>query len=206
MRDVFPHINFKREVTVGHLLLDVDCECAVHAKVNPPIRPREDVEVLWQAVLNRDVDWIVSDHACCSAEQKWSKDDPDNIWLAKSGFGGTEWLLSGVFSEGSKRGMSYSHMAELLCWNPAQRYGLLNKGDIAAGYDADLVLLDPHESFVVRGAESESHQGYTPFEGQELTGRVKSTFLRGEPVYHNGNIVGPARGQYLRRPSARILT
>ena len=205
MRDVFPHINFKREVTVGHLLLDVDCECAVHAKVNPPIRPREDVEVLWQAVLNRDVDWIVSDHACCSAEQKWSKDDPDNIWLAKSGFGGTEWLLSGVFSEGSKRGMSYSHMAELLCWNPAQRYGLLNKGDIAVGYDADLVLLDPHESFVVRGAESESHQGYTPFEGQELTGRVKSTFLRGEPVYHNGNIVGPARGQYLRRPTARIL-
>ena len=205
MRDVFPHINFKREVTVGHLLLDVDCECAVHAKVNPPIRPREDVEVLWQAVLNRDVDWIVSDHACCSAEQKWSKDDPDNIWLAKSGFGGTEWLLSGVFSEGSRRGMSYSHMAELLCWNPAQRYGLLNKGDIAVGYDADLVLLDPHESFVVRGAESESHQGYTPFEGQELTGRVKSTFLRGEIVYHNGNIVGPARGQYIRRPTGRIL-
>ena len=205
MRDVFPHINFKREVTVGHLLLDVDCECAVHAKVNPPIRPREDVEVLWQAVLNRDVDWIVSDHACCSAEQKWSKDDPDNIWLAKSGFGGTEWLLSGVFSEGSKRGMSYNHMAELLSWNPAQRYGLLNKGDIAAGYDADLVLLDPHETFVVRGSESESHQGYTPFEGQALSGRVKSTFLRGEPVYHNGNIVGPARGQYLHRPSARIL-
>jgi len=201
MQDMFPHINFRREVTVGHLLLDVDSKCAVHAKVNPPIRPREDVEALWEAVLDRDVDWIVSDHACCSAEQKWDRKDPTNIWLAKSGFGGTEYLLSGVLSEGSKRGMSYNHMAELLSWNPAQRYGLYNKGDIAVGLDADLVLVDPHESFVVRAAESPSQQGYTPFEGQELTGRVKSTFLRGQLVYQNGNIVGPARGQYLSRPT-----
>lgn len=203
MQDLFPHINFRREVTVGHLLLDVDSKCAVHAKVNPPIRPREDVEALWEAVLNREVDWIVSDHACCSAEQKWAKNDPSNIWLAKAGFGGTEYLLSGVLSEGSKRGMSYNHMAELLSWNPAQRYGVLSKGDIAEGYDADLVLVDPQESFVVRAAESESEQGYTPFEGQELTGRVKSTFLRGELVYDAGKIVGPARGQYLRRPTPR---
>lgn len=201
MQDVFPHINFRREVTVGHLLLNVDSECAVHAKVNPPIRPREDVEALWEAVLDRDVDWIVSDHACCSAEQKWDKSDPGNIWLAKSGFGGTEYLLSGVLSEGSRRGMSYNHMAELLSWNPAQRYGLYNKGDIAVGLDADLVLVDPHESFVVRAAESPSQQGYTPFEGQELTGRVKSTFLRGQLIYQNGSVVGPARGQYLRRPT-----
>ena len=202
MANVFPHISFKREVTVGHLLLDVDCECAVHAKVNPPIRPRADVEALWEAVLARNVDWIVSDHACCSAEQKWSAADPSNIWLAKSGFGGTEYLLSGVISEGSKRGMSYNHMAELLAWNPAQRYGVTGKGDIALDYDADLVLVDPHESFTVRAAESLSAQGYTPFEGQQLTGRVKSTFLRGELVYQDGNIVGPARGQYLRRPTS----
>jgi allantoinase len=200
MQQVFPHIAFRREVTVGHLLLDTDCECAVHAKVNPPIRPREDVEALWQAVLDRKIDWIVSDHACCSSEQKWSKDDPADIWLAKAGFGGTEYLLSGVLSEGSKRGMSYNHMAELLAWNPARRFGLLNKGDIAPGFDADIALVDPHESFVVRAAESQSKQGYTPFEGQELTGRVKSTFLRGALVYDKGEIVGPARGQYLRRP------
>jgi allantoinase len=172
----------------------------VHAKVNPPIRPREDVEALWQAVLDRKVDWIVSDHACCSAEQKWSKDDPDNIWLAKSGFGGTEYLLSGVLSEGSKRGMSYNHMAELLSWNPAQRFGLKDKGDLAPGYDADIVLVDPNSKFVVRAAESESHQGYSPFEGVELTGRVKSTFLRGALIFADGQIVGPPRGEYLSRP------
>ncbi len=201
MRDVFPHIDFRREVTVGHLLLDVDCECAVHAKVNPPIRPREDVEALWRAVLDGDVDWIVSDHACCSAEQKVASSDPDNIWLAKSGFGGTEYLLSGVLSEGRKRGLALNRIAQLLAWNPAQRYGLLNKGDIAPGYDADLVLVDPDERFVVRAADSPSQQGYTPFEGQELTGRVKRTFLRGRLIYDNGAIVGPATGQYLRRPT-----
>lgn len=199
MQTIFPHINFKREVTVGHLLLDVD-NTNIFAKVNPPIRPREDVEFLWEAVLDRKISWIVSDHACCSHELKVSSSDPNNIWLAKSGFGGTEYLLSGVFSEGSKRGMSYNHMAELLCWNPAQRYGLLNKGDIAIGFDADLVLLDPNELFIVRAAESESGQGYTPFEGQELTGRVKSTFLRGNLVYHQGSVVGIPNGRYLARP------
>jgi allantoinase len=201
MQQVFPHIRFRREVTMGHLLLDTDCECAVHAKVNPPIRPREDVEALWQAVLDRKIDWIVSDHACCSAEQKWSKAEPDNIWLAKSGFGGTEYLLSGLVSEGSKRGMSYNHMAELVSGNPAKRFGLLGKGDIAPGFDADIALVDPHETFVVRAADSESEQGYTPFEGQELTGRVKSTFLRGALVYHDGAIVGPPRGRYIPRPA-----
>jgi len=200
MQQVFPHVAFRREVTVGHLLLDTSCECAVHAKVNPPIRPREDVEALWQAVLDRKIDWIVSDHACCSAEQKWSKDDPGNIWLAKSGFGGTEYLLSGVLSEGSRRGMSYNHMAELLSWNPARRFGLLGKGDIAPGYDADIVLIDPQSKFVVRAAESESHQGYSPFEGIELTGRVKNTFLRGTLIYQDGKVVGPPCGEYLHRP------
>jgi len=199
MQTIFPHINFRREVTVGHLLLDVDAPTGKWAKVNPPIRSRADVEYLWQAVLNRQVDWIVSDHACCSSEKKASLKDPDNIWLAKSGFGGTEYLLSGVFSEGSKRHMSYSHMAELLCWNPAQRFGLNSKGNIAIGYDADLVLLDPNETFVVRAAESESQQGYTPFEGMELTGRVKTTFLRGNLIYNNGHVLGSPTGRYLNR-------
>ncbi|MGC1823126.1 MAG: amidohydrolase family protein, partial [Pseudolabrys sp.] len=95
--------------------------------------------------------------------------------------------------------MSYNHMAELLSWKPAQRFGLPSKGDIAPGCDADIAIVDPHESFVVRASESESVQGYSPFEGVELTGRVKSTFLRGALVYDNGNVVGPARGSYLRR-------
>ena len=66
------------------------------------------------------------------------------------------------------------------------------------------MLVDPRESFVVRATESESKQGYTPFEGMELTGRVKSTFLRGELVYDQGKVVGPPRGRYIRRPTRGI--
>jgi len=206
MQDVFPHINFRREVTIGHMLLDYDAPSACHAKVNPPIRSREDVEFLWEKLLEGKIDWVVSDHACCSEELKTDNQDPKdgkNIWVSKSGFGGTEYLLSGLYSEGGRRGMTLNHMAQLVCKNPAERYGLLNKGDIGVGYDADLVLLDPDETFTVRAAESESAQGYTPFEGMELSGKVTSTFLRGQLVYDNGNIVGDAGGKYLSRPAAR---
>jgi allantoinase len=202
MATVFPHIDFRREVTVGHLLLDVDAPAGAYAKVNPPIRPREDVEYLWRAVLDGDVDWIVSDHACCAEEVKAAARGHGDIWLAKSGFGGTEYLLAGVFSEGSKRGLALHRMAELLAFNPARRYGLLDKGDIEVGFDADLALLDPDRRFVVRAAESPSAQGYTPFEGQELTGQVTATFLRGALAWEAGRIVGPARGRYLARPAA----
>lgn len=202
MQDVFPHIDFRREVTVGHLLLDYDSPAGPLAKVNPPVRSRDDVECLWEMVLEGKVDWIVSDHACCSEELKVDDSERDNIWLAKSGFGGTEYLLSGVFSEGSKRGLSYNRMAELVSWNPAQRFGLYKKGNVAPGYDADLVLLDPDKTFTVRAAESESGQGYTPFEGLELTGQVQATYLRGQPIYEGGSVVGSARGEYLHRPTA----
>jgi allantoinase len=201
LTDVFPHLDVRREVTVGHLLLDHDTAAGSYAKVNPPIRSREDVEALWQAVLEGKVDWIVSDHACCARELKVAADRPGDVWLARAGFGGTEYLLAGVFSEGAKRGLAYHRMAELLAWNPARRFGLLTKGDIAVGFDADLALLDPGRTFTVRAAESPSAQGYTPFEGHELTGRVQATFLRGQLVYERGRIVGPARGRFIRRPS-----
>ena len=205
MAGVFPHIDFKREITVGHLLLDVDTPAASYAKVNPPIRPREDVEYLWRAVLDGKVDWIVSDHACCSQEVKGAgRGGQGDIWLAKSGFGGTEYLLAGVFSEGSKRGLAPHRMAELLSFNPARRYGLLDKGDIAVGYDADLALLDPERRFTVRAADSPSGQGYTPFEGQELTGQVTATFLRGQLAWEQRALVGAARGRYIARPTAPL--
>ena len=201
MARVFPHVSFKREITVGHLLLDVDTPTAAYAKVNPPIRPRADVEFLWQMVLEGRVDWIVSDHACCAEEVKGAgPQGHGDVWLAKSGFGGTEYLLSGVFSEGSKRGLGLNRMAELLALNPAQRYGLTHKGDIAVGLDADLALLDPGRRFTVRAADSPSAQGYSPFEGQELTGQVTATFLRGRLAWENGRAVGPPRGRYVARP------
>jgi allantoinase len=200
MQGAFPGVDFRREVTIGHLLLDYDTPAGPLAKVNPPIRSREDVEYLWRALLARQVDWVVSDHACCATEVKVAPQRPGDVWLGKAGFGGTEWLLPGLFSEGSRRGMSLAHMAEVLAWNPARRFGLAAKGDVAEGYDADLALLDPAARFTVRAADSPSAQGYTPFEGLELAGRVRATFLRGRLVYEDGRLVGPPSGRFLRRP------
>ncbi len=202
MAQVFPQIDFRREVTVNHLLVDVDTANGNYGKVNPPIRSSADVDALWQAVLEGNVDWVVSDHACCREEVKLDGDDPENVWLAKSGFGGTEFLLSGLLSEGTKRGLPPHRIAELISWNPAQRYGLLSKGTIEEGYDADLVLVDPNETFTVRAADSESTQEYSPLEGHELTGRTKHVFLRGTQIVENGTVIGEASGQYLSRPTS----
>ena len=202
MAEVFPHIDFRREVTIGHLVLDTNSPAGVLAKVNPPIRPREDVEFLWQKVLEGKVDWVVSDHACCRHETKAAKHALGNIWLAKSGFGGTEYLLAALLSEGAKRGLPLHRVAELTSYNPAKRFGANAKGDIAPGLDADLVLVDPKSTWTIRAAESESTQGYTPFEGLELGFKVRTTFLRGEAIYDNGKVVGAPRGRYLHRPTA----
>ncbi len=200
MAAVFPHIDFRREVTIGHLMLDIDSPAGPLAKVNPPIRPREDVEFLWEQLLAGNLDWVCSDHACCKHELKVSRRKPKDIWLAKSGFGGTEYLLAALVSEGRKRGLTYNDMARLTSYNPARRFGLHSKGDIEVGLDADLALLDPGETWVVRAADSESRQGYTPFEGMELSGRVKTTFLRGNCIYDNGKVIGKPIGKYLQRP------
>ena len=203
MADVFPHIDFKREVTIGHLMLDTNSKAAELAKVNPPIRPREDVEYLWEALLAGELDWVVSDHACCRHEMKIPKHYFGNIWMAKSGFGGTEYLLPALVSEGTRRGMGYNHMARVLAWNPAQRYGLNHKGDIAVDFDADLVLVDPAKTWTIEAKNSPSTQGYTPFEGLEMSARVEETYLRGALIFaHDRGVIGKPRGQYLHRPTA----
>jgi allantoinase len=202
MAETFPHIDFRREVTIGHLMLDITSPAAELAKVNPPIRPREDVEYLWQALLAGELDWVVSDHACCRYEMKIPKRYFGNVWMAKSGFGGTEYLLPALVSEGSRRGMSYNHMARVTSWNPAQRFGLNAKGDIAEGFDADIALVDPARSWVIAAKDSPSTQGYTPFEGLPMSARVDATFLRGTLICENGHVIGKPRGEYLFRPTA----
>jgi allantoinase len=201
MQNVFPHIKFGREVTVGHLVLDVDSKAAAFAKVNPPIRPREDVEYLWERVLDGTIDWVVSDHACCKTEYKLHHGEHGHsIFLAKSGFGGTEYLLPAMITEGKKRGLSMGRIAALTSANPAKRYGLPTKGAIAVGRDADIALVDNASSWTIHAKDSPSQQGYTPFEGLEMTAKVTRTILRGHTVFADGNIVGAATGRYLSRP------
>ncbi|MER5623533.1 dihydroorotase family protein [Streptosporangium sp. NPDC002544] len=201
MSVAFPHIDFRREVTIGHLLADVDTASGLGGKVNPPLRPREDVEALWEYVLDGQVDWVVSDHACCREEAKFGE-PRDDVFVAKSGFGGAEYLLPGLITEGRRRGLPYSEMARLLSWNPARRYGLAGKGALAEGYDADLCLVDPDVNWTVRAAESESTQEYTPFEGFELGARVTDTFVRGHHVLRGGKVEGDPQGRYISRTGA----
>jgi allantoinase len=201
MQSVFPHINFGREVTVGHLVLDINSKAGAFAKVNPPIRPREDVEYLWERILAGDIHWVVSDHACCRTEYKLHcGQHGHSIFLAKSGFGGTEYLLTTMITEAKRRGLSLGRVAALTAANPAKRFGLPSKGSIAVGRDADIALVDANQSWVVRAADSPSQQGYTPFEGYEMSARVTRTLLRGKTVFADGNMVGEPSGQYLKRP------
>ena len=198
MAKTFPHVDFRREVTIGHLLASVDTAHGLGGKVNPPLRPQEDVEALWEYVLDGSVDWVVSDHACCKDEMKFG-DPRDDIFAAKSGFGGAEYLLPGLVSEGRKRGLSHQRIAQLVAWNPARRYGLPGKGTIGVGFDADLCLVE-NASWTVHAAGSESTQEYTPFEGFELGARVTDTWVRGQRVLDAGNIVGTPSGRYVHRP------
>jgi allantoinase len=203
MRRVFPHVDIGTEATIGHLLLDTECKAGVLAKVNPPIRPRDDVERLWQALLEGDVDWVVSDHACCSREHKLPHGggrEAGDVFAVKAGFGGTEYLLCGLLSEGKRRGLGLNRIAELTSYGPARRFALYQKGDIALGYDADLALVDDTQTFVVGPATSPSGQGYSPFDGLTMTARVAQTWLRGELVWDRGHPVGERRGRYLARP------
>ena len=189
----FENVDFRREVTVGHLLADIETAGDPWGKVNPPIRPRADVEALWEHVLAGDAHWVVSDHACCRAEAKVSAENPDDVWLAKSGFGGTEYLLNGLYSEGSKRGLGLVEMARMLSWNPARRFGLGTKGTIGVGYDADIALLDPAASHVVRAGESESSQGYTPLRGPRASrqGAPRVAARRAHPGQRPGGGTAP---------------
>ena len=202
MASTFEHIDFRREVTIGHLLASIETAHGLGGKVNPPLRPRSDVDALWRYVLDGSVDWVASDHACCREEFKFGA-PADNLWLAKSGFGGAEYLLAGLVSEGRRRGLPLHRVAALTAANPAQRFGLNRKGVISVGYDADIALVDPDTTWTVRAAESESSQEYTPFEGFELTAAVTDTFVRGQQVLAGGRVVGEPVGRYVRRPTAR---
>ncbi|KOX10637.1 dihydroorotase [Micromonospora profundi] len=200
MARTFPHINFRREVTIGHLVADYHSASGIGGKVNPPLRSRDDVEGLWEHVLAGEIDWVVSDHACCRDEMKFGS-ERDNVFVAKSGFGGAEYLLPALISEGRKRGLGWDRIAALTAWNPAERYGLSGrKGVIKVGYDADFCLVDDSRSWTVRAEDSLSTQEYTPFEGFELSASVTDTFVRGHHVFVDGAIQGEPRGEYQRRP------
>ncbi len=186
------------EITLHHLALNYEELEGINAKVNPPIRTKEDQAALWKALLGGEVDTVVSDHACCMEEMKG-----DELWAALPGFGGTSLLYPVLLSEGvRKRGLSLSRAVELASTNPARKFGLFpRKGAIAVGSDADLALYDLEKTQVIQVESLHSAQDHTPFAGFPFTGWPVMTILRGSVVFRDGEVQGTPRGKYIKRPA-----
>jgi dihydropyrimidinase/allantoinase len=186
--------DVRLEVTLHHLALSYETYADQRGKVNPPIRSEADREALWAGVVRGDVDWVCSDHACCSEEMK-----EGDMWAALPGFGGSALLYPYLLTEGPRRGLSIPRIVEIAATHPARAFGLAPaKGAISIGADADLAIIDMNTTHAVSTERLLSAQDFTPFEGMELTGWPVQTLLRGQVVLRNGEPVGAPRGVYLR--------
>jgi len=193
-----PELDARLETTLHHLALTYETYNDQRGKVNPPIRAQSDVDALWRGVTRGEIDWVCSDHACCSEEHK-----EGDLWQALPGFGGTALIYPFMLTEGPKHGLSLERVVELVSTNPAQAYGLApRKGAIAIGADADLAVVDMERSYPVTTERLLSAQDHTPFEGMELVGWPVRTLLRGRTVFAEGETVGEPTGGYLKRPLA----
>jgi dihydropyrimidinase/allantoinase len=149
-------------------------------------------------VVDGRIDTIVSDHACCSEEDKATE-----FWSALPGFGGTALLYPYLLSEGPRRGLSPARIVELASANPARAFGLFpRKGSITVGADADLVVIDPAREQVVSPDVLHSAQDFTPFAGMRITGWPTHTLLRGRIVFDGQAVIGGPAGRYVKRPVA----
>jgi dihydroorotase-like cyclic amidohydrolase len=190
--------DFLLEVTLHHLAMSNENDYGALGKVNPPVRGRDDVEYLWQAVLDGLIETVVSDHACHPKDMRQG-----DLWDIMPGFGGTGLMFPVMITEGyHKRGMDLTSIAEMTAYNPAVRHNLHpKKGSIAIGCDADLVILDLDEEKTVTTEILQSAQDYTPFEGLKLKGWPAKTIVRGKIVFEDGKVIGePGYGQYIKRP------
>ena len=198
-RRAHPHLDIRLETTLHHLALTYDTAGGSVGKVNPPIRTDADREALWQAVLDGRIDTVVSDHACCSEEEKQG-----DFWSALPGFGGTALLYPYLLSEGPRRGLTLARVVELASANPARAFGLFpRKGAIVVGADADLVVVDPEREQTVSPGALHSAQDFTPFAGLRLKGWPTHTLVRGRLVFDGARVLGAPGGTYVKRPVAR---
>jgi len=166
-------------------------------KCAPPLRPRAEVEELWQALLNGTLDWVASDHSPCPPDMK----NTDTIWSAWGGLAGVQTLLPVLLTEGVyKRGLSLSRLVSLTAGNPSRRLGLYpRKGVLEIGSDADLVLLDLARTWTLDSTDLRSRWPSNPFVGQTFHGQVVLTMVRGTAVWRDGAArVEPGFGRLVR--------
>ncbi|MCC5649394.1 dihydroorotase [Nostoc sp. XA013] len=182
------------EVTPQHLLLNTSAyeQIGTLAQMNPPLRSPHDNEVLWQALRDGVIDFIATDHAPHTLEEK-AQEYPNS----PSGMPGVETSLALMLTAAMEGKCSVAQVVNWMSKNVAVAYGIPNKGAIAPGYDADLVLVDLNTYSPVRREELLTKCRWSPFEGWNLTGWAKTTIVGGEIVYDKGQVNTQVRGKAL---------
>ncbi len=179
-KNFMKHVSL--EITPQHLFLDDSAfeKYGNLAKTNPPLRKYSEKISLQN--LNQ-IDLIGTDHAPHTLEEK-EKD----IWEASPGIPNLEIVLKLLLTQYNKKRMSLNSIKRLLCENPSKIFNLKNKGFIARGMDADLVIIDLKEEGFINSDEFYSKAHYTPFEGMEYQGAPITTICQGNIVMDQGQV------------------
>ncbi len=171
---------------------DIASGSTIH-KCAPPIRSRANREQLWHALEDGTLDLIASDHSPCPPAMKGLVEG--NFRSAWGGIAGLSLVLPVVWTAMQARKPRLNKLAHWMAEAPAQLAGLAGKGRIAPGYDADLVVFAPEESFTATAEHLHYLHPVSPYLGETLTGVVHETILRGRTVFHEGAFVEPPRGR-----------
>ena len=166
-------------------------------KFTPPARARspEELSSMWRALADKRVDYVSSDHAPSTPEQK----EAGSIWDVHFGLPGLDTTFS-ILLDGARAGrLTYERVAEVYAEAPARLYGFWpTKGNLDSGADADLVLVDPAATWTITDDEIVSKAGWSPFAGRTVVGRAMATYLRGDLVAENGEVKAePGSGRFL---------
>ncbi|MBD2202444.1 dihydroorotase [Calothrix sp. FACHB-1219] len=182
------------EVTPQHLVLNTSAYETIGtlAQMNPPLRSPHDNEVLWQALRDGVIDFIATDHAPHTLAEK-AQTYPNS----PSGMPGVETSLAVMLTAAKEGKCTVAQVVHWMSKAVAVAYGIPNKGAIAPGYDADLVLVDLDTYRPVLREELLTKCGWSPFEGWNLTGWAVTTIVGGEIVYDKGKLNTAVRGQVL---------
>ena len=188
-------INIVAETCPQYLTLNVDNTDKLLAKVDPPIRHKEDNEKLWEGVNNGIISLIGTDHAPPS-----SRTLRTDLWSARLGFPIAEYWLTVLLSEGVNKGrITLEKVAELSSYNPAKFYGLTpRKGMIEVGADADLVIVDLEKETIPGDKPAYSGYDFNCWAGWHFKGCPVLTMLGGEVIMEEGKILGTSgNGEYV---------
>jgi len=170
---------------------------ATQFKCAPPIRSRDNRERLWQGLRDGVIDLVASDHSPCPPEMK--KPEEGSFKTAWGGISGLSLSLPVMWSEASTRGFSLDDIARWMAEGPARLARCSRrKGLLAKGYDADFVVFNSDAQFIVTTDRLHHRHPISPYLGETLRGTVRATYLRGQPVFVDGNFPGEMRGQELR--------